>query len=93
MKEFYKEVHKLAGGKPLRFWSTWIPSAFQNKFAKENERIMEKLGRKPKFTLDNLRLSTASIRLRVDRLEKEIGFTWKHPDWKEGLAATFASGV
>ena len=33
----------------------------------------------------------ASIRLRVDRLEKELGFTWKHPDYKEGLAASCAS--
>lgn len=91
LKEFYAEVHKHAGGKPMRFWSTWIPSAFQNKFAKENERVCEMINRKPRFTLDNLKLYTASIRLRVDRLEKEIGFTWKYPDYKEGVAAAVAA--
>jgi len=91
IKEFYAEVHKAAGGTPMRFWSTWIPSFFQHKFAVNNEAICEKINRKPRFTMDNLKLYTASIRLRTDRLEKELGFTWTHPDHKEGIAAACAA--
>lgn len=91
IKEFYAEVYKLVGGKPLRFWSTWVPSVFQRRGAVLNEALMEKLNRKPRFTLDNLDLNLASCRLRTDRLEKELGFTWKYPDHLAGLAATCAS--
>lgn len=86
LKEFYAEVHKLVGGTPMRFWSTWIPSAFQIRGAKLNEQICTQIGRKPRFTTDNLKLYTASIRLRTERLEKELGFTWSFPDHKLGLA-------
>jgi nucleoside-diphosphate-sugar epimerase len=91
MKEFYAEVHRLVGGTPVRFFSTWIPSVFQKRFAVINEQVCEQINRKPRFTLDNLSLFTQSIRLRTERLEKELGFTWKYPDYKEGLAASFAS--
>jgi nucleoside-diphosphate-sugar epimerase len=89
LKELYAEVHKHAGGKPVRFWSTWIPSAIQNAVARHNESIQSRLGRKPRFTNDNLRLMTASVRLKVDRLEKEFGFAWAHPDFRAGIAASF----
>jgi nucleoside-diphosphate-sugar epimerase len=91
LKDFYKAVHGHAGGTPLRFWSTWIPSVFQFNAARANERLARRLDRKPRFTEDNLRLYTASVRMRVDRLEKELGFTWIHPDHVDGLRATFAA--
>lgn len=89
LREFYAAVHKASGGKPMRFWSTWVPSVFQFRAAKENERIQTLLGTKPRFTEDNLRIYTASLRLRTDTLEKQLGFEWKYPDHKDGVAATF----
>ena len=88
LKEFYGAVHKVVGGTPVRFWSTWIPSVFQYGFARRNEAIVASLGRKPRFTTDNLRLFTASVRLRVDRLEKELGFSWRYPEYRDGIAAS-----
>ena len=85
--EFYAAVHARFGGTPLRFWSTWIPSVFQFGAARANERIQARLGARPRFTEDNLRLFTASVRMRTDRLEKELGFTWAFPDHAAGLAA------
>ncbi len=89
LREFYAEVHKKVGGKPMRFWSTWVPSVFQFRAAKENERLAGIIGTKPRFTEDNLRIYTASLRLRTDTLEKQLGFEWKYPDHKAGIAATF----
>ncbi len=89
LKDFYAAVFARVGGKPVRFWSTWIPSAIQFAAARRNEGISARLGRKPRFTPDNLRLMTASVRLRVDKLEKELGFSWAYPDYKEGVAASF----
>lgn len=89
LREFYAAVHKASGGKPMRFWSTWVPSVFQFRAAKENERLQALLGTKPRFTEDNLRIYTASLRLRTDTLEKQLGFEWKYPDHKDGVAATF----
>lgn len=91
LKEFYAAVAEATGGTPVRFWSTWIPSAIQTAVATRNERLMMRLGRKPRFTNDNLRLFTASVRLRVDRLEKELGFTWQHPDHRGGVSASIAA--
>lgn len=94
LKEFYAAVKPYAGDKPMRFWSTWLPSVFQLRAAELNEQLAGLTDRKPRFTKDNLALWTASIRLRTDRLEKELGFTWSWPDWKEGVkAACEASGV
>ena len=86
LKEFYAEVNKHVGGKAMRFWSTWVPSFFQFRGAALNEQICTVIGRKPRFTSDNLRLYVASIRLRTDRLEKELGFNWSFPDHKVGIA-------
>ncbi len=88
LKEFFAAVAKVTGGKPVRFWSTWIPSVFQFGAARQNEVLMSRLGRKPRFTTDNLRLFTASSRLRTDRLEKELAFTWRWPDYRDGVAAS-----
>jgi hypothetical protein len=79
-----------AGGTPVRFWSTWVPSALQFGAAAINERLASRLGVKPRFTADNLRLFTASVRLRVERLEKELGYTWVHADHVGALDATFS---
>lgn len=89
LRDFYGAVQKTAGGKPMRFWSTWVPSVFQFRAAKENERVQTVLGTQPRFTEDNLRIYTASLRLRTDTLEKQLGFEWKYPDHKDGIAATF----
>lgn len=91
LKEFYGQVHQHVGGSPVRFWSTWIPSVFQFNAARANERLAERLDRKPRFTQDNLRLYTASVRLKVDRLEKELAFEWRYPDHVEGLRAALAT--
>lgn len=91
LREFYSVVAEVTGGAPVRFWSTWIPSAIQTAVATQNERVMMRLGRKPRFTNDNLRLFTASVRLRVDRMEKELGFTWRHPDHREGVRASIGT--
>ncbi|MFT5683917.1 MAG: nucleoside-diphosphate-sugar epimerase [Myxococcota bacterium] len=88
LKEFYAEVHRLSGGEPIRFWSTWIPSYVQRSVARNNERLQSKLNRCPQFTPDNLKLYTNSVRLKTERLEKELSFTWKHPNAVSGLAAT-----
>ncbi len=90
LAEFYTAVHARAGGTPVRFWSTWVPSALQFGAAALNERLASRLGLKPRFTADNLRLFTASVRLRVERLEKELGYTWVHADHLGALDATFS---
>ncbi|MDP2310503.1 MAG: NAD(P)-dependent oxidoreductase [Pseudomonadota bacterium] len=87
LREFYTSVHAASGGAPVRFWSTWIPSALQLAVARANERIVAGLGRRPRFTEDNLRLYTASVRLRTERLEKELGFRWAFGDHKDGVRA------
>ncbi len=88
LREFYKAVFERAGGKPMRFWSTWIPSVFQFRAAKDNERLATIFGWKPRFTSDNLKIYTSSLRLRTDALEKQLGFVWKYPDHKDGVAAS-----
>ena len=88
LKDFYTAVAESTGGQPARFWSTWIPSVFQYGAARQNEAIMMRLGRKPRFTTDNLRLFTASVRLRVDRLERELGFEWRYADYRAGVGAS-----
>jgi len=89
LKEFYDEVHRLAGGTPVRFWSTWIPSYVQNSGARFNEDLKARMGRRPRFTPDNLSLYTNSIRLKVDKLTDELGFEWEYPDYKSGIASAF----
>ncbi len=91
MGEFYDLVAQAVGGEPPTFWSTWIPSYVQRAVARTNERVMSALGRKPRFTRDNLLLFTASVRLKVRHLEEDLGFRWKHPDVAEGVASLFRS--
>lgn len=91
LKEFYTAVHAVAGGTPMRFWSTWVPSALQFAAARANERLATRIGGRPRFTEDNLRLFTASVRLRTERLEKELGFAWSYPDHAGGIRAALAT--
>lgn len=89
--EFYRQVHEYVGGTPMRFWSTWIPSYVQTWAARYNERIQSRLGLRPRFTPDNLLLFRNSVRMKVERMEKELGFEWRYPETASGLAATFAA--
>lgn len=88
LKEFYAEISRLSGGEAMRFWSTWIPSYIQRSAARYNERLQSKINRTPRFTPDNLKLYTNSVRLKVERLEKELSFSWKYPSATSGLEAT-----
>lgn len=89
LAEFYQEVHRVVGGTPVRFWSTWVPSYVQVSGARLNERLQARLGRRPRFTPDNLSLYTNSVRLKVDKLTDGLGFEWQHPDYRAGIAAAF----
>jgi nucleoside-diphosphate-sugar epimerase len=84
---FYKAVHDALGeGRPLRFWSTWLPSYLQLAAARNNERLQSRIGQRPRFTPDALKLFTASVRLRVQRLE-DSGFRWRWPEHADGIRA------
>lgn len=89
LRQFYDAVHRQVGGTPVRFWSTWVPSAIQVRLARRNERVQAALGRQPRLTPDALRLATAGVRLRVERLESDLGFSWTFGDHEEGLRAAF----
>lgn len=93
VREFYGLVHARVGGTPVRFWSTWIPSYVQFAAARASERIDARLGRFPRFTPDNLRLFTASVRQKVDRMDKELNFEWRHPTCRAGLDATLGANA
>ncbi len=88
-REFYDAVHRRVGGKPMRFWSTWVPSYVQLSIARQNERVQSRLDRKPRFTPDNWRLYTNSVRLKTQKLEKGLNFEWRYPTYEEGLSAAF----
>lgn len=90
LREFYAEVARLIGGRPPRFWSTWIPSYVQTWAAAQGERIQARLGRRPRVTPDTLELYTASVRMKVERMERDLGFAWKYPTHLAGLAATLS---
>ena len=85
LKAFYTQVHSLVGGKPVWFWSTWIPSYVQEAIARTNERLQSHTPRRPMFTPDNIKLFRDSVRLKVDRLQSELGMEWQHPNAVAGL--------
>lgn len=91
LAEFYKLVYEQVGGRPPIFWSTYVPSYVQHALARKNEGLQGRLGIKPRFTPDNLRLYTNSVRLRTERLAKELGFEWRFPDPKQGVPAAFGT--
>ena len=86
INEFYTQVARRAGGTPARFWSTHIPSYIQQLVARQAERVLSHTSRTPILTPDMLRIFTSSLRLKVDRLEKELEFQWRYPDLESGLA-------
>ncbi len=88
-REFYDHVQALVGGKKVVFWSTWVPSYVQLALARKNESVKARMGRKPRFTPDNWRLYTNSVRLKTQKLEKGLNFEWRHPTYQEGLQAVF----
>jgi hypothetical protein len=47
---------------------------------------------RPRFTPDAIRLMTASVRLKTDRLEQERGMVWQHPKAIEGVVAALLKG-
>lgn len=87
LKQFYGKVHQLVGGKPVWFWSTWVPTAVQMNVARLNERLQSRLPRRPYFTPDNLKLFRNSSRLRIDRIQSELGMEWAWPSALDGLEA------
>lgn len=93
LKDLYALVAAATGGRAPTFWSTYIPSYVQFGVARQNERLWSRLGVKPRLTPDNIRHYTNSVRLRTERLAKELGFGWKYPDPKEGVPAVFTSNA
>jgi len=91
LRDFYGGVHQHVGGKPVHFWSTWVPSYAQRFVAKTNEKFHSRMNRMPHFTPDKLRLFTNSVRLSTARLGTELKFSWKYPSFQLGLWATFDS--
>lgn len=89
LKEFYAAVHAQVGGRAPIFWSTYVPSYVQLGLARQGERLASRLGVKPRVTPDTLRLYTNSVRLRTERLAKELVYQWRFPDHKEGVKALF----
>ncbi|MFH1465906.1 MAG: NAD(P)-dependent oxidoreductase [Pseudomonadota bacterium] len=90
-RAFYQGVAERVGGKPPRFWSTYVPTFAQRAMAGVAERAVAAAGRRPLLTPDMLSLLTASVRLKPERLEHELGFSWAHPELSSGLDATFSS--
>ncbi len=89
LKEFYAEVHRVVGGSPVRFWSTYVPSYVQSFLARNNERLQSRMGQKPRLTPDSLKLFTNSVRLRTERLGQELGFQWRYAEHSAGIEASF----
>jgi nucleoside-diphosphate-sugar epimerase len=88
-RDLFAEIRRRLGTPSARFWSTWVPSAVQLALAAENEALQSRLGLEPSATPDNLRLYTASLRLKVDRLEA-LNFRWRYATLEEGVAAALA---
>ena len=76
----------------MRFWSTWVPSYVQFWAARSNERAQSRTGGTPRFTPDSLRLFTASVRLKVDKIAQETGMNWDHPSPIAGVHAVLNGG-
>ena len=92
LADFYGAVALATGGRPPRFWSTWVPSALQFSAARLLERAQSHTPTTPRFTPDAIRLFTASVRLTVDQIAEDTQLKWRHPSAIEGIAATLKSG-
>jgi nucleoside-diphosphate-sugar epimerase len=92
LAEFYQAIHAQVGGTPMRFWSTYIPSYVQNFAARNNERLQSRMGLKARFTPDNLKLFTNSVRLKTHALADILEFEWRYPSYETGVPASFSAG-
>lgn len=90
---FYEAVHRQVGGTPVRFWSTYIPSYVQIYMAQQLERLASRTAQRPRLTPDALKLWTASVRLRTERLKEELGFSWRYADHERGIVASTGGGA
>ncbi len=88
LAEFYGEVAQSTGGRPPKFWSTWVPSYVQLSAARWVERIQSHTPTTPRLTPDAIRLFTASVRLNVDRIASDLGMQWQHPSPLDGVRDT-----
>jgi UDP-glucose 4-epimerase len=92
-RDFYGAVAKRVGGQPARFWSTYVPTFVQHGLADWYERAMSRTSRRPMLTPDMLKLLTASVRMKPERLDKELDFDWRYPEIDAGMDATFGGAV
>jgi nucleoside-diphosphate-sugar epimerase len=90
-REFYQAVATRVGGKPARFWSTYVPTFVQHGIADWYERAMSHSSRRPVLTPDMLKLLTASLRMKPERLDKQLAFVWRYPELEAGMDATFGA--
>jgi nucleoside-diphosphate-sugar epimerase len=86
--DFYAAVNAAAGGTPVRFWSTYVPSYVQTWAAQQNERLQSRMGTTPRVTPDTLKLFTNSVRLRTEVLA-DLGFSWVYGDYGEGVRQAY----
>jgi nucleoside-diphosphate-sugar epimerase len=91
--DFYRAVAARVGGEPARFWSTYVPTLVQRGIADLYERGMARAGKRPLLTPDMLDLLKASVRLKPERLDKELDFEWRYPELEQGMDATFGGGA
>lgn len=91
LQAFYQEVSRGLGSGPMRFFGGSAMPLIRLA-ARVNELAQGRLGRKPRFTPDNVGLTTASTRMRTSRLAEEIGFQWAWPDSLAATAACFSGG-
>jgi UDP-glucose 4-epimerase len=91
-RDFYGAVARRVGGRPARFWSTYVPTFVQHGVAGWYERAISHTQRRPMLTPDMLKLLTASVRMKPERLDKELDFEWRYPELDAGMDATFGAG-
>lgn len=92
MGEVYAEIARRVGGRPPRYWSAWLPGPLDIGIAALNERLAEARGKKPRLSPDSIRLFQNDLRMRVQRIESELGMRWAWPDARQGLAALLGPG-
>ena len=91
--DFYEAVAQRVSGQPARFWSTYVPTFVQHGLAGWYERAISRTSRRPMLTPDMLKLLTASVRMKPERLDKELEFEWTYPELDAGMDATFGGAA
>jgi len=92
LADFYAQVQRLVGGRGPLFWSGLLPQGLDLGLAALNERLQARLGRKPVFTTDNIRLFQNDAGMRVKKIEVELGMRWRHPWAIAGLESVLGGG-